>query len=59
MMFIPPWRFRAVQASQRLFVYLFGFGEGISHVLLKQKNVQLVGFLPLPGGRLGKENVDG
>lgn len=57
MMFIPPWRFRAVQASQRLFAYLFGFG--ISHVLLKQKNVQLVGFLPLPGGRLGKENVDG
>lgn len=48
-----------MQASQRLFVYLFGFGEGISHVLLKQKNVQLVGFLPLPGGRLGKENVDG
>lgn len=43
-----------------LFVYLFGFCEGIcSCEVPKQKNVQLVGFFRLPGGRLEEENNDG
>lgn len=36
-----------------------GFMEVFAHVVLKQKNVQLVGLFPLPGGRLVEENSDG
>lgn len=47
-----------MQTSPKLFICL-GFTKVFAHVVLKQKNVQLVGFFPLSGGRLEEENVDG